>query len=59
MLQDLMSEAMEEMDGQQVPGTQQNGKHSLKNMFLWAFVKFFYEYLLSCCRIFQTIGHIK
>ncbi|XP_037551290.1 autophagy-related protein 2 homolog B [Nematolebias whitei] len=25
MLQDLMSEAMEEMDGQQVPGTQQNG----------------------------------
>lgn len=59
MLQDLMSEAMEEMDGQQVPGTQQNGKHSLKNMFLWAFVKFFYEYLLSYCHIFQTIGHIK
>ncbi|XP_017272088.1 autophagy-related protein 2 homolog B isoform X2 [Kryptolebias marmoratus] len=27
MLQDLMSEAMEEMDGQQAPGAQQNGSH--------------------------------
>lgn len=50
MLQDLMTEAMEETDGQYAPGLQQNGKHWIcKHVFFSNMnnVTYWYLYYLS------------